>query len=238
MSLKQSVEWELSGETEVLRGNLPQCRFINHKPQGTAMGSRRLTAWAGQCRSSPAFYRCGPVSSPGQVMWHLSWTQRHWAGFLRILRFPLAKHSTDCSTLVVIHHHPSSPGAGTIGHLVASVPLRLKKEKKKRLGNGTACQPAFGEDSVECLVWGDMQMSTSLPHKADLLIHNARGYLVVTRQHFCGSVAINTRTTQRCNSTSYRCAAKRTPTFNSRISVTMLCLLLVLYIHYLYHCSL
>jgi hypothetical protein len=39
-------------ETEVLRGNLPQCRFVHHKPhmfawtrtRATAVGSERLTA--------------------------------------------------------------------------------------------------------------------------------------------------------------------------------------------------
>jgi hypothetical protein len=31
MSVKQSVEWELAGETEVLGENLPQCQFVHHK---------------------------------------------------------------------------------------------------------------------------------------------------------------------------------------------------------------
>jgi hypothetical protein len=29
--MEKSVEW-LAGETEVLRENLPQCRFVHHKP--------------------------------------------------------------------------------------------------------------------------------------------------------------------------------------------------------------
>jgi hypothetical protein len=34
-------------------------------------------------------------SRPGQSMWDLWWTKWHWAGFLRVLRFPLQKyHST------------------------------------------------------------------------------------------------------------------------------------------------
>jgi hypothetical protein len=31
MSVKQSMEWELAGETEVLAGNLPQRHFFHHK---------------------------------------------------------------------------------------------------------------------------------------------------------------------------------------------------------------
>jgi hypothetical protein len=53
MSVEQSVEQELAGETEVLRENLPQCHFVNHKfhmtldrTRATAVGSRRLTALA------------------------------------------------------------------------------------------------------------------------------------------------------------------------------------------------
>jgi hypothetical protein len=32
MMMEKSVEW-LAGETEVLVENLPQCRFVHHKPQ-------------------------------------------------------------------------------------------------------------------------------------------------------------------------------------------------------------
>jgi hypothetical protein len=54
MSVEQSVEWELAGETEVLGENLPQCHFVHLKShmtwlglgtRGAAVGSRRLTAW-------------------------------------------------------------------------------------------------------------------------------------------------------------------------------------------------
>jgi hypothetical protein len=31
MSVKQSVDWELAGETEVLGENLPQWHFVHHK---------------------------------------------------------------------------------------------------------------------------------------------------------------------------------------------------------------
>jgi hypothetical protein len=53
MIMEKLVEW-LAGETEVLRENLPQCRFVHHKPhmparmrtRAAAVGSQQLTAWA------------------------------------------------------------------------------------------------------------------------------------------------------------------------------------------------
>jgi hypothetical protein len=38
MSVEQSVEWELAGETEVLRENLSQCHFVHHKSHMTWTG--------------------------------------------------------------------------------------------------------------------------------------------------------------------------------------------------------
>jgi hypothetical protein len=38
MSVEQSVEWELVGETEVLGENLPQCHFVHHKSHMTWPG--------------------------------------------------------------------------------------------------------------------------------------------------------------------------------------------------------
>jgi hypothetical protein len=38
MSVEQSVEWELTGDIEVLGGNLPQCHFVHHKSHMTWSG--------------------------------------------------------------------------------------------------------------------------------------------------------------------------------------------------------
>jgi hypothetical protein len=46
--MEKLVEW-LAGETEVLRENLPQCRFVHHKPHMLPRrepGSPRWEAWA------------------------------------------------------------------------------------------------------------------------------------------------------------------------------------------------
>jgi hypothetical protein len=40
MIVKQSVEWELAGETEVLEGNMPQCHFVHHKSHMTYPDSK------------------------------------------------------------------------------------------------------------------------------------------------------------------------------------------------------
>jgi hypothetical protein len=62
------------------------------------------------CHSSgswlPASHNSGLCSSPGKVMWDLWWTKWHWRQvFFEYCSSP-AKHSTDCSTLVIIHYHP------------------------------------------------------------------------------------------------------------------------------------
>jgi hypothetical protein len=54
MMMEKLVEWWLAGETEVLWENLPQYRFVHHKPhmpartrtRAAAVGNQRLTAWA------------------------------------------------------------------------------------------------------------------------------------------------------------------------------------------------
>jgi hypothetical protein len=48
MIMEKSVEW-LAGETEVLGENLPQCRFVHHKPHanpGRRGGEPASNRWA------------------------------------------------------------------------------------------------------------------------------------------------------------------------------------------------
>jgi hypothetical protein len=92
------------------------------------------------CRISGDYWQAshcgGPGSIPGHLMWDLLWSERNWDRFSPSTSVFLAKHSTDCSTLINIHHH--HPGTSTIGHLVASllvntVPLQLKKISGRKL---------------------------------------------------------------------------------------------------------
>jgi hypothetical protein len=54
MMMEKFVELWLAGDTGVLGENLPQCRFVHHKPhmpartrtRAAAVGNQRLTAWA------------------------------------------------------------------------------------------------------------------------------------------------------------------------------------------------
>lgn len=43
----------------------------------------------------------GPGSSPGRVMWNLSWTKWQWGSS----KVSPAKHSIDCSTPIIIIYH-------------------------------------------------------------------------------------------------------------------------------------
>jgi hypothetical protein len=45
MSVEQLVEWELSGETEVLGENQPQCHFVHHKSHMTLTGIEPRPPW-------------------------------------------------------------------------------------------------------------------------------------------------------------------------------------------------
>jgi hypothetical protein len=45
-----------------------------------------------------------PGSSPGQVMWDLRWIKWHWSRFSPSTSVSPANHSSDCCTLIFIHH--------------------------------------------------------------------------------------------------------------------------------------
>jgi hypothetical protein len=65
----------------------------------------------------------------------LLWTKWHWGRFSPSMSVAPANRSTDCPTLIIIHH----PGAGTIGLIVAYVHRALSptphQEMKKNLYN-------------------------------------------------------------------------------------------------------
>jgi hypothetical protein len=53
MNVEQAVEWELTGESDLLGAALTQCYFVHHKShmtldqiQAGAVGSQRLSTWA------------------------------------------------------------------------------------------------------------------------------------------------------------------------------------------------
>jgi hypothetical protein len=60
MSVKQSVEWELAGETEVLGGNVPRRHFVHHKSHmtwpGTEPGPPRWEANTNRLSYGAAIY--------------------------------------------------------------------------------------------------------------------------------------------------------------------------------------
>jgi hypothetical protein len=52
----------------------------------------------GRGGESPASHRGGP----GQVMWDLWWTKRHWGMFSPSISVSPTNHSTDSFTLIII----------------------------------------------------------------------------------------------------------------------------------------
>jgi hypothetical protein len=81
------------------------------------------------------FQQRGPYSSPGQIMWDLWKTKWHLGRFSPSTSGFPAKHSTDCPP------HSSSSGAGTIGQIVDSVPLRHPKKGKKKISTSCKSSP-------------------------------------------------------------------------------------------------
>jgi hypothetical protein len=77
MMMEKLVEWWLTGETEVLGKNLPQCRFVHQKPhmpdrtrtRAAAVGSQRLTTWA---MARPELEVLTPVFMKSTIFWDIT----------------------------------------------------------------------------------------------------------------------------------------------------------------------
>jgi hypothetical protein len=67
-----------------------------------------LTAYFAQivrsCHSSEGYLLAFHHGQPVQDMWDLWWAKWHWGRFSASTEVSLATHSTDCSTLIIIHH--------------------------------------------------------------------------------------------------------------------------------------
>jgi hypothetical protein len=63
------------------------------------------------------------MSGPGQILWYLLWTKRHWGRFSPGTLVSPATYSIDCLTLSIILY-PSSE-AGTTGKIVVDIPSRI-----------------------------------------------------------------------------------------------------------------
>jgi hypothetical protein len=63
MSVEQSVEWELAGETKVLGENLPQCHFSTKNPIWLDLGMN-----PGRCGGKPATNRLNYDTALGHIL--------------------------------------------------------------------------------------------------------------------------------------------------------------------------
>jgi hypothetical protein len=79
------------------------------------------------CCSSGDYSPVSHHGDPGQVMWDLWWTTRNWERFFPSSSVSPAKHSTDCSTLIIIRGWYKRPVVASV--IVDSVPLHPQKEK-------------------------------------------------------------------------------------------------------------
>jgi hypothetical protein len=95
------------------------------------VSASQLTCLSWTCRNSsdqsPASHRGGTGSSPGQVTWELWWTKRHWGRFPLSTSALLSKHSTDCSTVIIIQL-PGLVQWGSYSGLCCTPPRKRIKE--------------------------------------------------------------------------------------------------------------
>jgi hypothetical protein len=96
-NVEQLVDWELTGETEILGENLPQCYFVLHKSHMTWPGLElgqawwetgnflfiylNIGRWSPFCVHSALRPLLAYCSCPGLLWWWRSWwNERFWQG--------------------------------------------------------------------------------------------------------------------------------------------------------------
>jgi hypothetical protein len=94
-------------EDTILRGSILSDTALQCNSDVVLLRKIGKVPISGPCHRSDvkslASHRGGPSSSVGQVMWGLWWTKWHWNSSAPSTSVSFDNHSTDCSTLIILH---------------------------------------------------------------------------------------------------------------------------------------